>query len=925
MDVIRNIINDTSVNKILSQIDDIDEPNSVPELEVRIGKYNTKTKSFVPSLEKYDFDKIMNTSDLFYSNKQGKIDENTEKTIVTFNTNKSSNSIRTIMHYDSKGKRSKIEYNKKVKIDNYTNRDIGVRIALAYEVMIDKINSSDMQKIKANTFRYKNRITRISKDRLWKFDFTMVNSITNSDINIIKEWKTNALNGNIKPDSYELEIEYINDNGFSDTSKIHNSLLLQLVNIMQIIKPDILVSNIKINKNEIYNDFSNILHLKIHGHINFNNIVSKVVTLEKKHISRIENELYSVTGKADGYRSLLYLSNNVAILIDGKNNFTIVSDNSKPSSSNDINNGPDKILIDGEFIDESNTFLCIDILINNSKNVTTNSLLERHDLLQKVLKEHSKRKGLKINIKMKPFEYTTKSGKDIYKLTKKVYSDKYSYKLDGIIFTPIDEMYYSKYIYKWKPMEELSIDFLVKRSEDTDESDKNNKYLLYVGLSRNLYNKLHKNIMLLPDNYSEIFSNINYKFDNNKTNYIPVLFNPENNTKTYVYEISKKDILKIITEINKKYNIILDDLDDTVCEFWYNKGKWEFLKYRDDKTTTYKRSYANFGNNWDTAVSVWKSITDPITLNMITGKEEITEPVAYFNVEQTKLIIGLKKFHNYVKGSLYEHYLSDQNEWVLELAGGRYNDLYRWSKNGIDNVVVVDLDSDALKQGELREKEMRNDPKNKFNVPNIYPIKADISDNNLTEIINDGLVNMDAFNGVSNIHNKFDTIICHFAIHYILSGSDNLNNFYNAINYMLKPGGHLILSSLNGKKVNDLFKKNKVEMGNILKLSKDYNNQEIDVFNLMKLYKTNKLSETGQAINVHVESLGEGYYTEYLVNYTYLKKIFTKKKEFTLIEHTEFKSYLPDFLETSHGKKFLLSKSEKIYSSLHDFIVFEKN
>ena len=74
--------------------------------------------------------------------------------------------------------------------------------------------------------------------------------------------------------------------------------------------------------------------------------------------------------------------------------------------------------------------------------------------------------------------------------------------------------------------------------------------------------------------------------------------------------------------------------DETIVEFKYNKDvdrpsswKWSAIKVRYDKTFAYRKGQPNFGNDYKTANSVWKSIHNPVTEEMLSGKVVVDDGI----------------------------------------------------------------------------------------------------------------------------------------------------------------------------------------------------------------------------------------------------------------------------------------------------------
>ena len=279
-------------------------------------------------------------------------------------------------------------------------------------------------------------------------------------------------------------------------------------------------------------------------------------------------------------------------------------------------------------------------------------------------------------------------------------------------------------------------------------------------------------------------------------------------------------------------------------------------------------------------------------------------PPKVFANPTTDKLIAMKKFHNYVKGELYAKYTKNK-EWILEFGGGRYNDIFRWIQNRIKNVVVTDLDEEALKIGENRKEDIIASGKQ---VPNIISFVANMNDKTFKHKVDEHVG--------KNV--KFDVINCHFAIHYIFSAPESVQLLIDNVKLLLKDGGYFVVTTFNGQKVVDLLNKNNISEFESLTLKKKIKGEDENVFTIQRLYSNNELNDIGQKINVYVESLG-GHYDEYLVNFNYFQDIM-KDNRFDIIEHVAFTTLKKKW----NNKKFIMSPAEKIFSDLSDYIVFKK-
>jgi hypothetical protein len=209
-----------------------------------------------------------------------------------------------------------------------------------------------------------------------------------------------------------------------------------------------------------------------------------------------------------------------------------------------------------------------------------------------------------IKIKLKKYiQSTSIDGSDIFQKVKELWdSRKYNtFNVDGVIFVPKRE-YYPLYggswysMFKWKPVELNTIDFLIKVVKDDNKKDIKSPYIEVIdrldGKSETIL-KQYKNIRLYVTG-QKITYNENQK--KNKKN-IPILFNPFNMDEkdSEIYNLIKifiDDDEKIYANdpiTNEKEEIF----DDIIVEFSYDNSKedgfkWIPCRFRKDKTLLYK-------------------------------------------------------------------------------------------------------------------------------------------------------------------------------------------------------------------------------------------------------------------------------------------------------------------------------------------------
>ena len=814
--------------------------------------WNIIIKSLFPGLDILKFNKLLNESDDLYANSI--IDK--QNSIVWY----SGNNVRTVKVLDKNNKIIDTIIEKKERSNNVDLYLLNTRISVATELIVNK-NSKNTRFC---FFRYRERQSRISKDKNWRFDFTKIIERNFGAIEEAKRKLKEIMNADEKPfEKYEVEIEYI---GKLESDKLVKSLEDNILMVNYIINDD--MKNL-INKNNVYEQIFNLfLYTKAKDprNISFNrDMISKPITMQMKDIGLIETELYSVTEKADGLRMLYFKGVDGEYMLNSKGEVIKTKQKCKIPNT----------LIDGEYLEDKKVFLAFDILVYDGKDVTKCNLKERLDFLKKAIKKCD-------GLKMKKF-YCAEKPDDIYKYASQVLDAKYSYETDGLIFTPINEPYYNFKTLKWKPPELTTIDFLIRKNR-TRINNKGVLYItfnLYVGISRGTAKSIG---LRQSPNFKKLFPNININ-----ANFYPILFTPKEWSNAYVWEISQK-----FANDN-------DIKDNTIVELAIENPKelsWKFLKNRYDKTAEYNAKLG-FGNAWKTAVEGLNAFLHPIEETVIRGKKKtqffIDKASSNSNISQ------MRKFHNYVKKDMYKKVSKPNVNRLLEVGAGRFGDLNRWIKNNIKEVVAFDIDEAGLEEGKQR---LASAKASKEKLPKVTTVLGDAS-KNWSQYFEKNT-------------EKFDVISIQFAIHFFMLSEDTVEVLINNIKTWLKPNGRLMFSSLDGESVIELLKKNNIKMGETLDLKKEVENYGTKkmktVFSIKSETTTDYFADVGQQISVFVESIGS-FHTEYLVNFKYLSKLL-KKNGFKVKNDCMFKKYY-------EKSKYNMSEAEKTYSFLHRYMIFK--
>jgi SAM-dependent methyltransferase len=806
-------------------------------------------------------------------------------------------------------------YIEKEKIDKIDDENYNIRFSLNNEIPQQNILIKNKNLLSSNTYektyRLKNRYSIKTDDGLFSIDMTSIK------MGFGKSFKeSNTLKDNLK---YEIEIEYIGKNIVLEDEVVAKRLLYHIDIILKLLQnSDILLSNNLINDlKQNYRKLANIF--------DDNFIAASPVTIHREHLFKNDNiknifGKYAVTLKADGERNFLIVhksnneENNGKIFIFNSN-FEFLYTGYKDLEWTNT-------LIEAEYVvndtDNDKNLYMYDILFSKGEDVRRRQLIDfqkeskaqtRLDILDKFLKSPSRKADLSFNetniIKLKNKKYiqsVRNDGTDIFQKAKEIWDTKQfnTFNVDGIIFVPKTEYYPMKpgpwfSLFKWKPPQLNTIDFLIKVLKDDNKKDIKNPYIEIItrpdGKKETML-KQYKSIQLYCTGYKTIYNSVNHKQTKQK---VPVLFNPydldEKNSEVY-------NIVKLFIEDDEKIyandpitNEKTEIYDDIIVEFSYddikeNGFKWIPCRFRKDKTNSYKSGKEMYGNSKYTADDVFKAIKLPITEEMITtgvvpiiqDKLDPNQKPYYVREDNNngkRERYSYQNFHNhYVKYQLLyfsspayiNEYKSGVHGKILDMCCGNGKDIAKIRQAKYAELVGMDFDYKNIKEAQEWYKNMIPTPK-----PKAYFVRGDAS-KLIWPVQACGLTDADKIKIREFIPSKymFDTISLQFCFHYFFESEITLRTVIQNMNDNLKIGGFVVGTTFDGEKIYNSLKGGDFISG---KTPSGETMWRIDKkFTSTKLLFTDKKPNFGKKIDVLVKTIGVAH-EEFLVNFNYLDKI----------------------------------------------------
>jgi SAM-dependent methyltransferase len=582
---------------------------------------------------------------------------------------------------------------------------------------------------------------------------------------------------------------------------------------------------------------------------------------------------FIATPKIDGDRAMLLLDDQGVHSVS--NEYKSLSEEKQASTS----------VIDSEKYGD--VHYPFDPLVWQDQNLTGDDYGDRQARLAEVHEGLSETKG--ITLGQKPFVRLTKDGyrKQIGDMLKA----KYPYKTDGIILNPVSGNYKSMVVYKVKPVEQQSADFLIRRCPKKllgtlpyVDRKEGKLYLLFCGVRRDVFYKLRLRHMR---GFEDLFPKVDPR---DLPDYFPIQF--ETSDRRYAYLFWGKQ----------------DDLDGSVGEFIVKKPttdplsyEWELQRIREDRKVELARG-TYFGNDYKTIEYIWMNYQDPLVI------ESFTPDASYFAVSDSALHKPSRNFNSFVKSQIFAQFPKDPA--VLDMASGKGQDLFRYAKQGVASLLCLEIDPTALSELITRKHDYSRGRSRERMAVHVARL-------DLNKPAAQGIKRIEA-SGVPVPLEGFDLIVCNFALHYLIGSPAAVKNVATFVKHYLKPKGRFVFTAFDGAAVVDLLEHHPTTSHGA---DRTWESKTPEKFRIIKDYKGATLRNTGQKIKVLLPFSNQDYYTESLVNIGYLEAVF-EKAGLVLETDESFGQYLADYKRANPAGYQALDEDDKTYVGLYHHYAF---
>ena len=608
-------------------------------------------------------------------------------------------------------------------------------------------------------------------------------------------------------------------------------------------------------------------------------------------------------------------------------------------------------VVEGEVIDGANEgdlrFLAFDVLSSRGENLTSRPFEERHRELGAAtaavaacctaaraapLGEElgavsaGDAPPACLQVEVKPFLHLSSADPDALSAQfDEIYHRKgRTYDVDGLVLYGPGQPYSSTPVYKWKPFEEVSNDFLARRPPASVRGrypfvdlPGHELYFLYVGISREMFRKFG---MDYGPGYRDLFpAHVRSTQEDNA--YFPIQFQPSDQPYAYLYQHpvggdaagtpaagTPQTIENRIVELRLRTPEGADGTPRGDGEKPYPGPQWELMRVRTDRDEDLQKGRL-FGNNFKTAELNWLIYRDPFPFEMLgTGPDG----ASYFSAHRSGIYTAPNAFVSYCKSALTEELLAGR-DYLVDLGAGRGAEGARYINAGIRAAVMVDSDPEALaelvrrKYNWAKRKQQGRSAGTLFHV-----IRGDFTAPHAQLV--------SRVRGVPGFPDRGASgLVSFLAAHYAFGSRDGIVNFAMLVRELVAPGGVALLTLMDGARVVELHKTHKVRPGE----SWDSREGGALKFSVRRQYSQNTLTVAGQEIGVLLPFSNGEYYTEYLSNFDEIVKVFSARGFKLHSRRSLWEAYQAGF-RSQRNHYNALTEGDREWLGLFGALVFER-
>ena len=326
------------------------------------------------------------------------------------------------------------------------------------------------------------------------------------------------------------------------------------------------------------------------------------------------------------------------------------------------------------------------------------------------------------------------------------------------------------------------------------------------------------------------------------------------------------------------------------------------------------------------------------------------------------------QFHNSVKRSVIDAVGKITQKRVFEIACGKGGDLMKYFDNGFGVFLGIDILKDNIENAkdgacarvmEYRRmdkyKDMLGDPKTRvafvemdfskvIDDAYVKSLTASPDTQRLIQLMWHGIMpkadmvagdmkpyqNLLKYKGI--VSAGFTVVSCQFAIHYFLESRETIESFLKNLDMVLVPGGYFIGTYMDGRLLDDAFRKNKVATNESMQ---GQINGRI-IWKVKKLYDSldpkDPSRNIGKKIEVFMETINKPF-EEYVVDFGLLESVLAEHGMALVTpeanpEIFQGPSPLPSgngsFRDLYKAAGYAMDPAERDFSFLNKYFIFQK-
>ena len=573
-----------------------------------------------------------------------------------------------------------------------------------------------------------------------------------------------------------------------------------------------------------------------------------------------------------------------------------------------------RTVADGELVvgDDNNvTYYIFDVMVVNGESVTDEPFEQRLKYFDTVAKTLGKYEGVKVVAKgFVPI--ADGSAAALERTARKVHEAPYPFGTDGLIFVKPGNSYTHTRTFKWKPLSDMTIDFLARRVNQTTVPHPPRPgftlHFLFVKITRDQFRSLG---MDMAPGYDQLFPGTPGAF-------FPVQFSAPSAPAAYVYwhpdAAGGADAAGAAgTEDDQTIDgRIVEMRCRAPCAAATNpleSPDWELVRIRHDHDADAERGVA-FGNAYRTAVSTWFNYVNPFPI------EDLWNPMAgYFAGKKNSMYNAQTAYVSFAKTRPIRALSFKHN--VVDLGAGKGQDLGRYIDAGVRNLFAVDSDRSGLATLVQRTFQGRGGPGRGRDTrapgTTVRVLLADLTK----------LPPAETFRRLKALglpDSGGDAVVCNLAVHYFMRSMSLIRRFADLCALIAhRPGTTVTLSFFDGERIHAMLEQRGVTTGDAVVVREG----ETVKYLVRRLYKSRRLEAAGQEIGVVLPFSRGDEYREFLVPMPTLVSTFDQRG-LTLSETRGFDELADDFAVSTPELNRRLSDDDRMYLSLYRYATFKR-